>query len=80
MTYEQMFEKPCLDSQTTATFPAGGDATCPGCGLRMYLTDGGQVGRYPAANWEPGGIQGRRRSEGTQEPDDLHGGQHLMQC
>ncbi len=25
----------------------------------MCLTDKGQVGRYPAENWEPGGIQGR---------------------
>jgi hypothetical protein len=31
------------------------------CGLAMYLTEGGQVGRHAAMNWEPGGIQGRHR-------------------
>lgn len=59
---EHLFdEKPCIDCQTMVTFAGPGDATCPRCGLRMYLTEAGQVGRYPSEGWEPGGIQGRRR-------------------
>jgi hypothetical protein len=56
---EQTFDRACLDCPATVTFPGPGDATCPKCGLRMFLTAGGQVGRYPSQDWEPGGIQGR---------------------
>ena len=56
-----MFEKPCLDCPSVVAFAEQpGDAVCPGCGLRMYLTDDGQVGRYQAEGWRPGGIQGYR--------------------
>lgn len=51
----------CLDCQTVVIFPRPGDATCPGCGLRMFMNEAGQVGRYPSEGWEPGGIQGRRQ-------------------
>jgi hypothetical protein len=34
--------------------PRIGDATCPGCGLPMYVTKAGQVGRYPEGDWTPG--------------------------
>ena len=54
-------EKPCVDCQTSVTFPQPGDGTCPRCGLRMFLNEAGQVGRYPAEDWQPGGIQGRRQ-------------------
>jgi hypothetical protein len=51
-------DKPCLDCDATVSFPEPGDATCPGCGLVMYLTDSGQVGCYPR-DWVFG-FQGRR--------------------
>jgi hypothetical protein len=57
--FDASVEKPCLDCQTPVTFPEPGDATCPACGLPMFLTKDGKVGRYPRADWEPGGIQGR---------------------
>ena len=61
---ERMFdERPCLDCRTVVTFPRPGDATCPACDLQMYLTRSGQVGRYPSQDWQPGGIQGRRRNQ-----------------
>jgi hypothetical protein len=51
----------CLDCQQLVTFAARpGETTCEGCGLRLYVTDGGQLGRLPAADWQPGGIQGQR--------------------
>jgi hypothetical protein len=57
---ERVFDHKCIDCPETVTFPAlPGDARCPGCGVDLYLTDDGQVGRYPAPDWEPGGIQGR---------------------
>jgi hypothetical protein len=55
-------EKRCLDCDSVVTFPGSGDATCPECGLNMYMNDAGQIGRYPPADWDPGGIQGWRRS------------------
>jgi hypothetical protein len=58
-TLERMFENRCPDCRSTVTVPAlPGDATCPRCGLSMYVTDGGLVGRYPPEGWEPGPIQG----------------------
>jgi hypothetical protein len=57
-------DKPCRDCQPMVTFAESEDATCPQCGLRMYLTAAKQVGRYPDPEWEPGGIQGRRRDRG----------------
>jgi hypothetical protein len=27
----------------------------------LYVTADGHTGRYPDRNWQPGGIQGRRR-------------------
>jgi hypothetical protein len=65
---EQMFDakgssmitRRCLDCDTQVMFPQVGDATCPGCGLRMYVTEAGQVGRYPAGDWTPGGY-GRQK-------------------
>jgi hypothetical protein len=57
-----MFEIRCLDYQTPVTFPdTPGDATCPECGLNLYVTADGHTGRYPPADWQPGGIQGRHR-------------------
>jgi hypothetical protein len=57
-----MFDSPCLDCQTPVTFPhKPGDATCPHCGLQLYATADGQLGRYPDPDWQPGGIQGRLR-------------------
>jgi hypothetical protein len=44
--------------------PETGDATCPNCGLGMFLSESGQVGRYPTPGWEPGRIQGWKRPEG----------------
>jgi hypothetical protein len=50
----------CLDCQTPFTFMGiPSDATCNTCGLRMYLTEHG-IGRYPRADWTPGGIQGQK--------------------
>jgi hypothetical protein len=58
---EHLFdERTCLDCKTAVLFTKPGDVKCPSCGLGMYLTESGQVGRYPSAGWEPGGIQGRR--------------------
>jgi hypothetical protein len=57
-----MFDVSCLDCHTPVRFPdRPGDATCPECGLKLYVTADGQTGRYPPADWQPGGIQGRRR-------------------
>jgi hypothetical protein len=61
-------EKPCLDCDAIVTFPEPGDATCPNCGLPMFLTEAGQVGRYPRPGWEPGGIQGWKRPTGRHHP------------
>jgi hypothetical protein len=39
----------CLDCGVEVEFadpPA--DATCPKCGLRLYLTENGERGRYPS--------------------------------
>jgi hypothetical protein len=39
----------CLDCEGDVDFPdPAADATCPTCGLRMYLTDQGERGRYPS--------------------------------
>ena len=54
-------DKPCIDCHRVVTFPVPGDATCPACGLPMYLTDSGQLRRYPSQGWTAGGIRGRRR-------------------
>ena len=62
MTEHTFAERPCLDCRTLVPFPYPGDATCPACGLEMYLTESGEVGRYPGRDWQPGGIQGRRRT------------------
>jgi hypothetical protein len=40
-----------------------GDGACPSCGLECYLIESGQVGRYPDKEWQPGGIQRRRRQQ-----------------
>jgi hypothetical protein len=59
---EHLFaERPYLDCQATAIFTGPGDATCPSCGLRMYFTASGRVGRYPSEGWTPGGIEGLRQ-------------------
>lgn len=59
---ERMFDHLCRDCPAMVTFAKKpGDATCPDCGLVMYVTDTGEVGAYPPADWTPGGIQGRRR-------------------
>ncbi|MGH9126034.1 MAG: hypothetical protein ACRDZ8_15105 [Acidimicrobiales bacterium] len=59
-----MFEYLCLDCQTPITFESTpGEATCAQCGLRLYVTSTGAVGRYLPEGWRPGGIQGRGRGE-----------------
>jgi hypothetical protein len=45
-------------------FPELGDATCPGCGLCMYVTEAGLVGRYPSGT-DCGGLWA---SEGLENP------------
>jgi hypothetical protein len=60
MTVEQVFEKPCLDCGENMTFDGPGDSACDSCGLRMYMNDAGQTGRYPRPDWEPGRLQRRR--------------------
>ncbi len=56
-----MFETRCLDCPGPVSFAERpGDATCPYCGLRLYLTADGQLGRYVPDDWRPGGIQGSR--------------------
>jgi DNA-directed RNA polymerase subunit RPC12/RpoP len=60
-----MFEYSCIDCPTRVTFAERpGDAVCPGCGLRLYVTADGQLGRYLPDDWRPGGIQGDRRPPG----------------
>jgi hypothetical protein len=57
-----MFASTCLDCHSPLTFPdKPGDATCPECGLNLYVTADGHLGRYPDPDWQPGGIQGRHR-------------------
>jgi uncharacterized Zn finger protein (UPF0148 family) len=57
-----MFDKSCLDCRTPVPFTEQpGEATCPECGLRLYATANGQLGRMPDPDWQPGGIQGRHR-------------------
>jgi hypothetical protein len=60
---EQVFEKPCLDCDGTVAFAGPGNGTCPGCGLRMFLTEAGQVGHYPGEGWTEPGYGRRRRRE-----------------
>ncbi|MDQ1441346.1 MAG: hypothetical protein QOG97_1574 [Acidimicrobiaceae bacterium] len=56
-----MFDSKCLDCRGAVSFmEQPGDAVCPECGLRLYLTDDGQLGRYLPDGWRPGGIQGYR--------------------
>ena len=56
-----MFETPYPDCKSTVAFPRlPGDALCGACVLELYVTDSEAVGRYPAKDWTPGGIQGRR--------------------
>jgi hypothetical protein len=56
-----MFDSKCLDCRGAVSFPEQpGDAVCPECGLRLYLTDDGHLGRYLPDGWRPGGIQGYR--------------------
>jgi hypothetical protein len=52
-------EKPCIDCAAVTKFNDEGNATCPDCGLGMFLSDSGQVGRYPSDDWVFG-FQGRR--------------------
>jgi hypothetical protein len=54
-----MFDTICLDCPSRVSFgERPGEAVCPGCGLHLYLTDDGHVGRYLPDDWRPGGIQG----------------------
>jgi hypothetical protein len=53
-------DKACLDCDATVRFLEPGDATCPNCGLPMFLTEVGQVGRYLRPGSDPGGFQRRR--------------------
>jgi hypothetical protein len=62
---EQTFDKPCVDCQATVTFAGPGNAICPECGLGMFLTASGQMGRYPAPGWHPAGIQGYKRDKSS---------------
>jgi hypothetical protein len=57
-------DKPCLDCGAIVTFPSPGDATCGSCGLRMFMNDAGQTGRYPPVDWEPGRLQRKHPSRG----------------
>jgi hypothetical protein len=55
-----MVQRRCLDCQVLVSFAdEPGEATCSGCGLHLYVTGDGQLGRLPADDWQPGGIQGR---------------------
>jgi DNA-directed RNA polymerase subunit RPC12/RpoP len=56
-----MITRRCLDCDAIVTFPQQGDATCPGCGSRMYINEAGQIGRYGAGDWTPGGY-GRQKA------------------
>ncbi|MDQ6613221.1 MAG: hypothetical protein M3083_00250 [Actinomycetota bacterium] len=54
-----MFATACLDCRADVTFTERpGDSVCGGCGLRMYVTADGRLGRYLPEGWRPGGIQG----------------------
>ncbi len=56
-----MFPTQCLDCRTDVTFSEQpGEAVCPKCRLRQYLTADGHLGRYLPDDWRPGGIQGFR--------------------
>jgi hypothetical protein len=56
-----MIEFPCIDCRFPVTFDSlPGDGMCAHCGLRLYLTQEGALGRYPDPDWEPGRIQGKR--------------------
>jgi hypothetical protein len=58
---ERSMTATCLDCPTPVNFAERpGDGTCPACGLRMYATASGQLGRYLPDDWKPGGIQGTR--------------------
>jgi hypothetical protein len=53
--------RPCLQCRTPVTFDGQpGDATCPNCGIRQYLTEPsrlwprGGVGAYPSDDRGPG--------------------------
>src|ERR1019366_2076694 len=51
-TIEHMFDYPCRDCPCVVTFTEQpGDATCPSCGLCLYVTDAGEVGAYPPEDW-----------------------------
>jgi hypothetical protein len=55
-----MITRRYLECDTLDTFSELGDATCPGCGTRMYVNEAGQVGRYGAGDWTPGGYGGQK--------------------
>ncbi len=58
---ERMFVITCLDCPIEVSFAERpGEARCPGCGVHLYLTHDGLLGRYVADDWRPGGIQGYR--------------------
>jgi hypothetical protein len=61
---EHMFDKPCLDCGEIVIFDGPGDAACDSCGLRMFLSEKGGVGRYPREDWDPGRMQGRGPASG----------------
>jgi hypothetical protein len=47
---EQVFEDRRLDCRANVTFTGPGDATCPECGRKLYMTADGLVGCYPSEN------------------------------
>jgi hypothetical protein len=60
----------CIDCRAAVTFDGRpGDGTWPSCGVGLYLTEDGHVGRYPDKDWQPGGVQGRRH-RGLMQADD----------
>ncbi|MDQ1393199.1 MAG: hypothetical protein QOF30_2176 [Acidimicrobiaceae bacterium] len=69
------FDTQCLDCRALVSFAEQpGDAVCPECGLRLYVTHDGHLGRYQPEGWSPGGIQGYHRGPRPGPAPRWHGG------
>ncbi|HEX9549271.1 MAG TPA: hypothetical protein VF942_18160 [Acidimicrobiales bacterium] len=50
-----MFQHRCVDCFAPVVFVTRpGEATCFGCGLRVYLNESDHIGAYPPEGWRPG--------------------------
>ena len=57
MCYDSGMTHSCIDCGEQVSFPTQpGEARCPACGLALYVTSAGQVGRLPDEQSFRGGV------------------------